>query len=306
MNEIDVTVVIPFFNRTSTICRAVESVLNQKDVDSVTIYIVVVDDGSLPDETEFLHSKMSEYDKVKVVSYKPNMGACHARNVGIQNTKTEYISFLDSDDEWTHSFLSESLKHISKTGWTCSGFNASGRLILQTFTMLMNGWSVPEYLIVRGGHLQSGCMVMKTTLAREAQWNDKLQRFQDWDFTIRMSANGYTPYFINKPLVIVYKGETNRISNLACTSLAKHFAAEITPYISKEMVAYFLAKRIPLCLVQEGKYVGAIAASLSLSTYNVFGARKYFKNCFSVIVSICFNIALIARNKMVNSRDKKL
>jgi len=305
MNEIDVTVVIPFYNRSSTICRAVESVLRQHNVDSVRIAILIIDDGSTPAENEVLHSKMMKYDRVEIVSCESNMGACHARNVGIQRAETDFIAFLDSDDEWTDSFLSESIAHISKTGWTSSGFSVLGRFGLHNSTKSMNGLGVPEHLIVRGGHLSTCCTVMKTDMARETQWNEKLKRFQDWDFAIRMSANGHTPYFISKPLVIVHKGEANRISNQAGTLLAKHWATEIAPYISKEMVAYFLARKIPHCLVQEGKCVKAIAASLSVSTYSALGLRKYVSNCVSVIISICFNIALVVRdieNRQTNGK----
>ena len=306
MNEIDVTVVIPFYNRASTICRAVASVLSQEGVESVTINVVVVDDGSTPDETELLHSKMSRYDRVTVVSYEPNMGACHARNVGIQHAETDYIAFLDSDDEWTDSFLSESITHIHKTNWTCSGFSVLDRLGMHNTTKSMNGLSVPEYLIVREGHLQTSCMVMKVQIARETLWNERLKRFQDWDFAIRLSANGHAPYFIAKPLVFVHKGEANRISNQAGTVLVEHWATEMAPYLSKELIAYFLATRIPRCLVQEGKYIRALASSLSFSTYNVFGARKYFRNCVSIFVLIFVKIALIARNRFAKSHELRL
>jgi glycosyltransferase involved in cell wall biosynthesis len=82
------------YNAAAHVGRAVESVLAQSvPVDE----IIVVDDGS----TDGTAEAVSRYARaVRCVSLPANQGAPSARNVGIGEARSEWVSFLDSDDEW--------------------------------------------------------------------------------------------------------------------------------------------------------------------------------------------------------------
>lgn len=89
-----ISVVIPAYNAKSTIERCVKSVLNQS---YENLEVIVVNDGS-SDSTETICEKMASYDsRLKVITIK-NGGVSHARNIGIDNAKGDYITFVDSDD----------------------------------------------------------------------------------------------------------------------------------------------------------------------------------------------------------------
>jgi glycosyltransferase involved in cell wall biosynthesis len=87
-----ISVVIPFYNQLSWLKEAVESVINQTYPD---FEILLVNDGSTDDV-----SIISPLLKSKKISYfyQSNRGPSAARNIGIQNSKGQYIAFLDSDD----------------------------------------------------------------------------------------------------------------------------------------------------------------------------------------------------------------
>ena len=91
-----VSVVIPTFNRSRTILRALRSVLAEK---GVPFEVLVVDDGST-DETRKLVETVSKADRRVRYLFQPNRGPAAARNRGIQEARAEFIAFLDSDDEW--------------------------------------------------------------------------------------------------------------------------------------------------------------------------------------------------------------
>ncbi|MBN2424439.1 MAG: glycosyltransferase [Calditrichaceae bacterium] len=98
-----ISVVIPVFNRATLIERAIKSVLNQSES---PYEIIVVDDGSTDNTSEILLKFRAE---IKIIT-QDNKGVSLARNRGINAARGEWISFLDSDDEW----LPDKLEHARK------------------------------------------------------------------------------------------------------------------------------------------------------------------------------------------------
>lgn len=93
----DVTVVIPTFNRGSFTVRALNSVLNQSCHPQ---QIIVVDDASSDDTVAVVRRWASDKNlRLHVESMAKNGGPAAARNRGIELATTEYVAFLDSDDE---------------------------------------------------------------------------------------------------------------------------------------------------------------------------------------------------------------
>jgi succinoglycan biosynthesis protein ExoW len=96
-----VSVVIPFFQRQPGLLRkAVESALTQKG--DYRMEIVIVDDESpIPARTELADLLLKHSDTFIIVEQK-NAGCFPAGNTGLNRVSpdTDYIAFLDSDDEW--------------------------------------------------------------------------------------------------------------------------------------------------------------------------------------------------------------
>lgn len=93
----DVTVVVPFYNSSSTLDRALSSVAAQTmPVDR----IIVVDDASQPDESDAARHIVRRYDRAELVTLNVNGGPGEARNKGWDLAQTRWVAFLDADDEW--------------------------------------------------------------------------------------------------------------------------------------------------------------------------------------------------------------
>jgi len=100
------SVVIPTFNRAKFVPKAIDSALAQgKECE-----VIVVDDGSTDDTKESLGVYR---DRIKYL-YQRNAGVSQARNAGIEAARGEWISFLDSDDEWLPNFLAQHLEAYDK------------------------------------------------------------------------------------------------------------------------------------------------------------------------------------------------
>ena len=87
-----VTVIIPSYNRASTLPRAIDSVLMQQDI---AFELIIVDDASTDNSADILKPYLSS---VRYIQHNKNQGAAASRNTGITAATTEYIAFLDSDD----------------------------------------------------------------------------------------------------------------------------------------------------------------------------------------------------------------
>lgn len=96
MNKnIKVSVIIPTYNGSKYIKKAIESVLNQSFKD---FEIIVINDGST-DNTEGILREYIEDRKI-IYLFQNNSGQASARNKGIEISKGFYIAFIDDDDEW--------------------------------------------------------------------------------------------------------------------------------------------------------------------------------------------------------------
>lgn len=90
-----IAVVIPFYNRVELLKVTLDSVMQQTMMPGE---IIVVDDGSESDNHEAAKQLISSYDTEINLFRKENGGTATARNHGFQQSKSDYIIFLDSDD----------------------------------------------------------------------------------------------------------------------------------------------------------------------------------------------------------------
>lgn len=112
-----VSVVIPCFNAERTIAESIDSVLDQSQP---ACEIIVVDDGS-SDQSVAVVSRYGDHVKLERSSHG---GASHARNLGTQVAKGDYIQYLDADDllsrhalEWKVAALKDSHFDVAYTDW---------------------------------------------------------------------------------------------------------------------------------------------------------------------------------------------
>lgn len=113
--DIEISVIIPTFNRRHVISNSIDSVLVQNEEG---VEIVVVDDVSMDGTAEFIRKK---YKDITVIELEKNFGqnvarnrgANVARNRGANAARGEWLLFLDSDDTLTNGSLRH-LKDLSK------------------------------------------------------------------------------------------------------------------------------------------------------------------------------------------------
>ncbi len=89
-----ISIIIPVYNVAPFLKRCLDSVVYQT---YQNIEILLIDDGSTDDSSKICDEYASKYETIKVI-HKTNAGVSSARNLGIEISKGEYITFIDSDD----------------------------------------------------------------------------------------------------------------------------------------------------------------------------------------------------------------
>ncbi|MGV4793003.1 glycosyltransferase [Rhizobium sp. F40D2] len=92
-SNIPLTFIIPTYGRQDKLVRAITSILSQ---DWQPEEIIVVDDASPQPLT--LPAAFAETGRVRIIRQSENRGPAACRNVGMLAARTDWVSFLDSDD----------------------------------------------------------------------------------------------------------------------------------------------------------------------------------------------------------------
>ncbi|NOT79806.1 MAG: glycosyltransferase family 2 protein [Bacteriovoracaceae bacterium] len=105
-----IDIIIPTYNRAHTLERALNSIFHQTYTD---FQIYLIDDAST-DETALIKEKYINDPRFHYHFLEVSQGVSHARNIGVALGNSQYVSFLDSDDEWLPLKLDEQVKHLTK------------------------------------------------------------------------------------------------------------------------------------------------------------------------------------------------
>lgn len=94
---IDVSFIIPAYNASSTILKALDSIYSI-DLGNFNFEIIVIDDCSIDDTKELVRQYMSSHSEITLLCQQHNHKQGAARNWGIMEATGEYIAFVDADD----------------------------------------------------------------------------------------------------------------------------------------------------------------------------------------------------------------
>ena len=204
-----ISVVIPTYNRIALVERAIDSVLMQsiKPFD-----IIVVDDGSDDGTSEMIKKK---YRSINLVQQQ-NSGVSAARNNGIKHAKGDWISLLDSDDEWTEKKLENQVNRLIK--------NPDYHFCHTNEIWIRNGVRVNQKKRHQkyGGYIFDKCLdicrispsstLFKKNILEHVGWFDtQLPVCEDYDLWLRITAD-YKILFVDELLIIKYGGHTDQLS----------------------------------------------------------------------------------------------
>lgn len=232
----------------SMVLRALDSILSQTYRD---IEIIVIDDS--PDE----FAKRDDVGKtvkniidlhpdieIQYIRHEKNLGACAARNTGLNAAKGDYIAYLDDDDEWLPEKLEKQIKvmHNSDTALVYCGCyckNDTTGKMYERKTAYYRGMVFDE-LLYSNFIASTSFPLLKTTVLRDSGGFDtEMQSAQDYDVWLRISQ-GYQVDFVAEPLVIYHEHEGEQITSnpLKKISGLKRLNEKYREYLDKDPKLY--------------------------------------------------------------------
>lgn len=194
-SQAEVTAIIPTTGWIG-LKNAVQSVLRQS---VPVIPLVVLDD---PEVEHLVRRRLADLD-YRLIGTSGHEGAAAARNLGVEAAPTDYVAFLNDHDVWVAHKTEKQLAALrdSTRLW--------GKTVLSSRTLLVEESSriVPEQLYDSGTRISNyvmdrstlrvrRCLMSSSSLichrdtAEWVPWDDTLNRYEDWDWLVRLQEAG--------------------------------------------------------------------------------------------------------------------
>jgi len=214
-----VTVIIPTHNRSELLRCAISSVLSQTFED---FELCVIDDASSDDTEKVVGSFRDQ--RIRYLRHPTSKGGAAARNTGILSSTSDYLAFLDDDDEWYPEKLRMQVELLDRgpasVGVIYAGYDSvegtTGRQVRSRIPIVRG--NLHEHLLTSnpiGG--TSTVLIRRECLEAVGSFDEALTSYQDYDLWLRISER-YEFDFIPQALLKYTLHEVRISTNLDARS----------------------------------------------------------------------------------------
>lgn len=191
-----VSVMIPYYNCQDYIAETIESVEQQT---YPNVEIIIVNDGSAQEHTDYLKQLLLNKPHVQYY-FQQNKGLAATRNAAAQYAKGTYFLFLDADDVILPTYVERCVDILEN--------NPQYKLVypmVEYFDAKTGIWDLPPYdglkNLLISNRLPSSISVHRAEdFHRIGGFDDSLPTHEDWDYWIRLLAQGGEVYRIPEVL----------------------------------------------------------------------------------------------------------
>lgn len=179
------SIILPTFNRGKYILDAIESI---QAMSFRNWELIIIDDGST-DQTNIVISKCLIDERIHYSYNETNQGASFARNLGLQKSKGKYISYLDSDNTYSSSFVSHAIEFLEKNqnfdlvygALFTSSHGKKNEILFKEFSRRQ---------LLKGNYIDMSTIVHRRKLYELfGGFDESINRLDDWDLILKYTQN---------------------------------------------------------------------------------------------------------------------
>ncbi|GIW43329.1 MAG: glycosyl transferase [Candidatus Binatia bacterium] len=210
---VQVSVIIPTFNRRELVCEAIRSVLAQRLTAPTDVEVIVVDDGSTDGTVDCLRATFGQ--DIRLEALRENRGVAAARNAGASIARGTWLAFLDSDDLWKPQKLAFHLAFAERYAFAISQTEEvwirQGRFVNPCRYHRKPEGDIFLASLERCLVSPSAVLIHRDLWARHGGFDPSLPACEDYDLWLRIACEEPVG-LLRKPLVIKRGGHDDQLS----------------------------------------------------------------------------------------------
>ncbi|MFC1844584.1 glycosyltransferase family 2 protein [Thermodesulfobacteriota bacterium] len=213
-----VSVIIPTYNRAQSLKKAIDSVLAQSHKD---FELIIVDDGSDDNTAELVE----KYTHDIVYLKQKNRGPAAARNRGIERARYNLLAFLDSDDWFAENKLAAQIKAMQKNSLfrishTNEIWYRNGQILNQKFKHKKNSGDIFSQSLQLCAVSMSTVMLKSEIFEHYGLFDEDFPCCEDYEFWLRVSTEEKF-LLLEEPLTLKDGGRADQVSTIYRTGMDK-------------------------------------------------------------------------------------
>ena len=196
------SIIAPIYNSSNYLIEMIESVMNQT---YQNWELILIDDKSTDNSKEIIIRFSNNDNRIIPIFLEQNKGVGYARNIGLENSKGEFIAFLDSDDYWHPNKLQDQIEFIINTKIDIVSnyyFNVDENSVIKSYFVLPE--KITYNLLKFNNYILTSTLLCKSESIKGLRFS-VLRKRQDWIFFLDILKRGLCIHTIKKCLTYYRK-----------------------------------------------------------------------------------------------------
>jgi teichuronic acid biosynthesis glycosyltransferase TuaG len=191
MND-QVDIIIPVYNSQKFITKTIKSVFRQT---YKNWKLIIIDDASIDNTIKLVEKickKVKKRRKITILKNNINKGQAFSRNRGLKHSKSEFVTFLDSDDFWDKNKLKNQIKFMLSNNYD---FTYTDYKIIKNNKI--KKITVPDCYnfkkFIHNSSINTCTMILKKKIIKNIYFKN-LRFSEDYFFKCQILRKGYIAY----------------------------------------------------------------------------------------------------------------